>query len=154
MLDHLLRKLICPAATPAKSHPTHRATSSEPSATQQIQAIAQSLEEAVRPIGRQIGWCRLIPGFSARGEPNIVFRFYVRLTLSGKPRHQPTPANEGAVTAFGFLPAWVQRSRARGRTGSTSAQQPNRGSVVGSILPLELTRGVVEKMPGCQKIKR
>ena len=100
----------------------------------------------------QIGWPRRVPGFSAEGEPNIVFRFYVRLTLSGKPRYQPTPANQGSVTAFGFLPAWVQRSRARGRTGSTSAQQPNRGSVVGSILPLELTRGMLKKMRACQKL--
>ena len=152
MLDHLLRRVICPAAIPAKSHLTPQPTSTRSGTIRPVPTIAQSLQEAVRPIRIQIGWCRRIPEFSRQGEPNIVSRFYVRFTPAAKLRYQPTPANQGAGTSFGFLPAWAKRSRARGRTGSTSAQQPNRGLVVGSILPLELTRGVVEKMPGCQKL--
>jgi len=40
-----------------------------------------------------IGWCRLVPRFSADGDSNIASENYVPFTLSGKPRYPPRPAN-------------------------------------------------------------
>ena len=94
-------------------------------------ALHPGREEAERGNRTLIGWCRLVPGFSAEGQPNIESEYYVRFTLSGKPRYPPSPADLSPDGPHCFLQAlcdsWNLLGRARFGAGGLVSQVRFRG---------------------------
>ena len=113
-----------------------RGASGAPPSSGALPQVPAAAEHGNRTL---IGWCMLIPEFSRPGEPNIESEYYVRFTLSGKPRYPPSPADLHPDGPHCFLQAlcdsWNLLGRARFGAGGLGSQvrfRGGRGSADGS----------------------